>query len=1055
MFLRTANVLLGTAIMLYWALFLLCPYFQSGPPTVEDENIVFGASVSPSLDRVPVGFFFRKFTRVNNIRDKASSSRNARLTVSRLFKYVLYITLILSGDVELNPGPFSKLRFAHLNARSVFGSPSVDKPTLIQNYITDGNIDILALSETWLRPDSLPATVNSITPESYCCMHVPRPHGLGGGVAFIYRSSFEFRQITVGNFLSCEVIAAKLILNSASYVFINFYRPPSSSIGSFFDEFSSLLEDFATSPSEIYLSGDFNIRVDTSESIAAQFLALLEIFGLEQTVDFATHEDGHTLDLLIARKNTPCTISELVPTYLTFSDHLAFSCQIDMPVPSRPKDISKKIRLFKLFDAAAFTRDLLNSGLRYVSDVSLDLYVNVFISTTCSILDRHAPRKTVKCSLRPNKSFFTSELRAEKRIKSNLESKWRKNKSLFNFTMYRSRARHFAGLLRAAKKEYFKTLITKNADNSRKLWASLDKLIGNCKVKVLPTTVSETLLAKAFSKFFIGKISNLANKLRQKAAVNPQLDFPSIAPPSMSSFAMASEEEVRRVILQMNDATCDLDFIPTKKLKECIDGFIEPLTTIVNKCFSEGCFPDKFKHALVIPLLKKHSLPKEELSSYRPVSNLSFVSKVIEKVIQLRLLNHINSSSALPVYQSAYRMFYSTETALLRVQNDLLLAVENKKVSALSLLDLSAAFDTVDHAILIDRLRIYFGIEGSALSLLKSYLTGRTQSVQIGGEASAPVLLSTGVPQGSILGPLLFSLYTAPLERLLIQNNVSFHFYADDTQIYMHFAANECSESLSRLCEVLEKVKQWFCINRLSLNSDKTEFILFGTKQQRSKIGSDESKLVFDGVDIKPADKVRNLGVIFDKELSMTDHVSRVCQISFLNIRNLRRVRSSLDFDSAKLLANAIVASRLDYCNSLLNGANKGLINKLQLVQNSLARVVVPAVKRRDHITPTLKQLHWLPVQQRILFKLGLMTFKVIKNQQPSYLADLLELLPVSNRRSSSKRLLKVPFVRTETGRRSFYFASPSFWNSLPQELRDLDSELSFRKKLKTFLFPR
>ena len=174
-----------------------------------------------------------------------------------------------------------------------------------------------------------------------------------------------------------------------------------------------------------------------------------------------------------------------------------------------------------------------------------------------------------------------------------------------------------------------------------------------------------------------------------------------------------------------------------------------------------------------------------------------------------------------------------------------------------------------------------------------------------------------------------------------------------------------------------------------------------------------------------------------------------------MNIRNLRRVRSSLDFTSAKLLANAIVTSRLDYCNSLMSGANKGLIKKLQLVQNSLARVVVPSVNRREHITPTLKQLHWLPVQQRIFFKIGLITFKVIKNQQPPYVADLLQLLPASNRRSSSKRLLKVPFVRTETGRRSFYFSSPSFWNSLTQELRDLDSELSFRKRLKTFLYPK
>ena len=153
----------------------------------------------------------------------------------------------------------------------------------------------------------------------------------------------------------------------------------------------------------------------------------------------------------------------------------------------------------------------------------------------------------------------------------------------------------------------------------------------------------------------------------------------------------------------MSNATCDLDVVPTQIFKMCLDGFIKPVTLLINKCFNNGQFPSQFKQAIVVPLIKKPSLPKEELSSYRPVSHLNFVSKVIEKIVQKRLLNHINSFSLLPMYQSAYRMYHSTETALLRVQNDLLLGIEKQKVSALALLDLSAAFDTVDHAVLIDR----------------------------------------------------------------------------------------------------------------------------------------------------------------------------------------------------------------------------------------------------------------------------------------------------------------------------------------------------------------
>jgi len=659
----------------------------------------------------------------------------------------------------------------------------------------------------------------------------------------------------------------------------------------------------------------------------------------------------------------------------------------------------------------------------------------------------------VKCSTKASQPFFTRELREQKRLKSRLESKWRRNKTTENRNMYKTEVKRFTVMLRDARRNYYRTLIDKNASNSRKLWSTLNKVIGNSNIKVLPSSVSGVSLAKSFLDFFSGKISRLSAAFDENSTFSVN-ETPITCPPILNKFEDATEIEVRQVILSMSDATCDLDVIPTKKLKECIDGFIKPVTVLVNKCFQGGQFPRQFKQALVAPLIKKLSLPKEELSSYRPVSHLNFISKVIEKIIQNRLLNHLNSFSGLPNYQSAYRMYHSTETALLKVQNDLLLAMEEQKVSALALLDLSAAFDTVDHEVLINRLEIFFGLSDMALALVKSYLTDRSQSVQIGDQLSPPILLSTGVPQGSILGPLLFSLYTAPLEQTLIAEGVNFHFYADDTQIYMSFSALDCSESLSRLSQVLGRVHTWFSVNKLTLNADKTEYILIGTRQQRSKINDQDCKLSFGGYNLKPSDVVRNLGFFMDNQLTLSNHISRVCQISFLHIRNFRRIRNSLDLNSAKLLANALVTSRLDYCNALLYDINKGLYKKLQIVQNSLARVVVPSVKRRDHITPILKQLHWLPVQQRVIFKMAVLTFKVLQNSQPVYLSKLLKHRKSFGRRSSDANLLEIPFMNSENGRRSFNSAAPRIWNSLPQEIRECKSENSFRKKLKTFLFP-
>jgi len=187
-------------------------------------------------------------------------------------------------------------------------------------------------------------------------------------------------------------------------------------------------------------------------------------------------------------------------------------------------------------------------------------------------------------------------------------------------------------------------------------------------------------------------------------------------------------------------------------------------------------------------------------------------------------------------FQSAYRKFHSTETALLRIHNDLLLASNQQKVSALVLFDLSSAFDTIDHNILLARLQSTFGFSGSALAVLTSYLSNRSQFVSILNHHSHSLPLSTGVPQGSVLGPLLFSLYTSPITNIFTNSPVSFHLYADDTQLYISFSSSDSSTNLSILSSTLDSVYSWLTLNRLSVNPSKTEYLLIGTKPQRDKI---------------------------------------------------------------------------------------------------------------------------------------------------------------------------------------------------------------------------
>ena len=355
--------------------------------------------------------------------------------------------------------------------------------------------------------------------------------------------------------------------------------------------------------------------------------------------------------------------------------------------------------------------------------------------------------------------------------------------------------------------------------------------------------------------------------------------------------------------------------------------------------------------------------------------------------------------------------------------------------------------------LLFTRLSSTIDLTEPALDVFTSCLTSRPQSVSIDSHLTIPSPMRTGVPQGSVLGPLLFCLYTTPLSHILSATALSYHFYADDTQLYISFDSSDSATSLATLSLALDSVHAWLTSNRLSVNPAKTEFLIIGTPQQRSKLAA--TTLNFQATLLTPTESTRNLGFIFDKNLSAKQHISSVCKASYFQIRQLRQIRSSLDTNSAIILANSLVSSKLDYCNSLYYNLPAVSLDKLQKVQNALARVVVPSVRRHHHITPTLKKLHWLPVRQRITFKIAAITYKTLQNQQPSYLSDLIiPYTPTRNLRSLDKLLLTIPDIRSANGRRSFSFAAPSIWNSLPLVLRSCPTLPLFLSSLKTHLFP-
>ena len=424
--------------------------------------------------------------------------------------------------------------------------------------------------------------------------------------------------------------------------------------------------------------------------------------------------------------------------------------------------------------------------------------------------------------------------------------------------------------------------------------------------------------------------------------------------------------------------SCDLDAIPTSVLYDCLDEIIPIATSIMNKSLSSGIVPQCFKHALVKPLLKKASLDPSCLKHYRPVSNLPFLSKVLERIVLKQFLQHLQSHSLLEPFQSAYRKCHSTETALLRVVNDLLEASDSGCVSILSLLDLSAAFDTIDHNILITRLLSTFGCSDMVLGWFISYLSCRTQSVFVGHESTP-----------SVLKPLLFTLYARPLSTVICQSGLSYHFFGDDSQLHKSSVPSDFPVLACCLKDCIEDVAEWTADSKLKMNDDKTELMTIGTRSKLSQVIPNLAPMSISGCDIPFSQSVRNLGFYLDETLSMDTHIKYLCRILFCQLRRIGKIRSFLSTNAANKLAVSLILSRLDNCYSRLAGLPDNKLNKLQRVQNHAAQLVRKS--RHASATALLRTLHWLPVKARIQYKIACLCFQCIyQNSMPPYISDLL-----------------------------------------------------------------
>ena len=472
----------------------------------------------------------------------------------------------------------------------------------------------------------------------------------------------------------------------------------------------------------------------------------------------------------------------------------------------------------------------------------------------------------------------------------------------------------------------------------------------------------------------------------------------------LSDFTPVTLTEVSQLLRSMSNKSSPLDYIPTSLLKSCADTFSILISHLANLYFTQATFPSKFKLALISPLLKKPGLSKSDLANFRPISNLNTIGKILERLALSRFFLTFQNSPSFSPLQSAYRKFHSTETALLQLTNDIMETIDSGNITILTALDMSAVFDTLDHITLLHRLQHTFGLSGYVISWICLYLTDCSFFVKIDSSSSLSTTILTGVPQGSVLGSLLFVLFISPIANVINpdqsnQNSiVSFHQYADDTQLYIDTNSSTLTSQIASIESCTQRVHDWLLNNGLHLNPSKSEAIAFYNPRSKPLAALAESigTVSVAGSPIKLQSSIKNLGVYLDSTMSfkpiyvLYKQVSETCKACYFHIRALRHIRASLTAEASKTIAAAIVGSRLDFCNSLLAGTSVSNLTRLQLVQNTLARVVAQK-PRFCHITPVLSDLHWLPVRHRISFKIATVTFRVLQFQQPSYLASLIQ----------------------------------------------------------------
>ena len=930
--------------------------------------------------------------------------------------------------------------------------------------IIDQGISILFVTETWLTSmkNDVTATIKSY---GYNLIHYIRKDSVkcrGGGVGIIYNSS-DLNLTPV--FDKCgdtfEATLGKFRDSSGDTVLCACVYRPGSLTDAFFDDLDEFIGNIFMKYKKFLICGDLNIHLDDHKSRnTAKLTEVLASYGLHQYVRDPTHNKGHILDVVISSHQIvnpkSVTVDSHTSEMFTNCDHFPVTFRLTKTAAS---NLNKKkvitFRNVKEIDTKCFA-DNLAEELVTVMDpegpsqgemLSFESRISLYNSKCLTVLDNHAPLLTKEIKERKSAPWFDGEYKALRSQRRKSERKWKISRSLTDKKHYESIREQCTELSDRKKHEFFKAEFIKHSYSSKSLFRFVDTFLDRDKSIVLPSSESLKDTVENFNIYFQEKIKAIRNNFDH---VDSDDQLPSYCGEKLAEFSPTTIEELEEIIKASEIKSSSIDPLPANIFKENLEVLLPVLVDIVNASLSSGSI-DGAKLAHITPLIKGQGLDSDNLKNYRPISNLSFVGKMIERVVLRRLNEHLEKNNLDIPQQSGYKSRHSTETLLVRVVNDLLIASTESKATVVLLLDLSAAFDTVDHCKLLNILRNELGITGTAWKWFSSFLTGRCQTIKVGNEESYEIVIKFGVPQGSVLGPVLFNIYIRSLYSTAHDLNFFIQGYADDHQLYKSFKPNEEPTVLiNDVPKCFQEVNDWMKKHYLQLNAGKTEILVFGTPHvlQQLSIGG---VFVNSETCVRLSPVAKNLGFRLDSQLNFGEQIKQLKTSCFLKLRDLAKMKTFLTTKQMGTLTQAIVISSLDYCNALYYGCGQASIAQLQNIQNRACRLVF-GLKRRDSVEEKLKSLHWLKVKERIEFKLCLLIFKAVNGVAPAYLCDLVTFVSSSSRRTSS---LHLPVGSTRSHPRAFQTIAPKIWNQLPIEIKTCSDVDLFKTLLKTHLFKK